>query len=80
MSLEGAATLSLCSLTAAQAIFHRLGLSAPFSWRGDSDEGIQSTLPDGSETFYFFIYGASTSVGMYAAQLIRHVSQNTTDE
>lgn len=76
MSLEDAATLSLCSLTAAQAIFHRLGLSAPFSWRGDSYEGIQSTLPNDSETFYFFIYGASTSVGMYAAQLIRHVSQN----
>lgn len=37
MSLEDAATVSLCSLTAAQAIFHRLRLPAPFSWRGDSD-------------------------------------------
>jgi NADPH:quinone reductase-like Zn-dependent oxidoreductase len=65
MGLEQAAAVSLCGLTAAQGLFYRLGLTAPFEWEGVSRE-------DGEEKpFRFFIYGASTSVGMYAAQLVR---------
>jgi NADPH:quinone reductase-like Zn-dependent oxidoreductase len=65
-------------LTAAQSIWFRLGLPAPFdynraeafdehptwTWLGADRE----QLPD---TIDFFIYGASTSVGLYAAQMIR---------
>ena len=70
ISLEAAATVSLCGLTAAQAIYYRIGLTAPFNLESN-DEG---KLPNPSTT-YFFIYGASTSVGMYAAQLVRRSSE-----
>jgi NADPH:quinone reductase-like Zn-dependent oxidoreductase len=67
MSLEEAATISLCALTAAQGVFYRLGLKAPYEYPSVT-EGRDVTEKDG---FSFFIYGASTSVGMYAAQLVR---------
>ncbi|KAK3078217.1 hypothetical protein LTS18_008133 [Coniosporium uncinatum] len=67
-----AAGISLCGLTAAQAVYYRLGLAALFG----SIEGLGLRNRDaqadeeGKET-NFFIYSASTSVGMYAAQLVR---------
>lgn len=38
--LEAAAGVGLCGLAAAQGVFFRLGLAAPFPWDDDSDEGV----------------------------------------
>lgn len=58
VSFEQAATLPLCSLTSAQAL-RRLGLLLPFQ-QGDAtyDPAI-------------LVYGASTSIGLYAVQLAK---------
>lgn len=72
MSLEEASTVSLCALTAAQALFGRLGLPAPFS-RTNGREGTRNPAVN-HEPWRFLIYGASTSVGLYAAQLLRHAA------
>ena len=72
--LGAAASVSLCALTAAQALFYRLGLKAPFDWGASTDRN-QGTVSDTVSTRYFFIYGASTSVGMYAAQLLRRSAE-----
>ena len=67
MSFEEAATVSLCGLTAAQSLFYRLNLPAPFKWQGSKADSIEnSTAPQN-----VFIYGASTSVGLFAAKLLR---------
>jgi NADPH:quinone reductase-like Zn-dependent oxidoreductase len=71
LSFEEAASVSLCGLTAAQALFYRLGLASPFTWAGQSD----SKLIDEEGAVCFFIYGASTSVGLYAAQLVRRSAE-----
>ncbi|GAB7335443.1 hypothetical protein MBLNU13_g07809t1 [Cladosporium sp. NU13] len=73
MSLEQAATISLCALTAAQAVFLRLGLAPPFDLP-PSTRSPTSITTSTSEPLHVLIYGASTSVGLYAAQLIRHAS------
>lgn len=98
VALEDAATVSLCGLAAAQALFFRMGLPAPFRWEDDSDEGVlrrveSETSRDGEgagggdedrgdedeqkeeEEFAFLVAGASTSVGMYAAQLVRRSAE-----
>ncbi|RKK96840.1 hypothetical protein BFJ68_g14261 [Fusarium oxysporum] len=62
---EEASTISMCGLTAAQALFDRLGLPNPFS------SGPSQQLVAGSKITNVFIYGSSTSVGLYAAQLAR---------
>jgi len=62
-----AAGINLCALTAAQVVFYRLGLKAPFSWKETPE--VSSTDGD-DDAVSFFIYGASTSVGQYAAQLL----------
>ena len=73
MTLEQAATISLCALTAAQAVFLRLGLAPPFDV--PSSAPIQTpTATNASDSLHVLIYGASTSVGLYAAQLIRHAA------
>ncbi|KAI0121275.1 chaperonin 10-like protein [Xylariales sp. AK1849] len=72
MSFEEASAVSLCALTAAQAIFYRLGFKAPFDWTSDTEVGSKGDVS--SESFSFFIYGATTSVGMYAAQLVRRAA------
>lgn len=78
-SLNDAATISLCGLTAAQALYCRLGLMLPFLVDGrEKLEKIEETNPrEGevgeNESLKFFIYGASTSVGLYTAQLV-HLS------
>lgn len=88
---EEAAAVSLCGLTAAQGLFFRLGLEAPFRWEDDSDEGVlkrvQSEGSDGSggaggqgqqrRPLSFFVYGASTSVGLYVAQLVHRSAEHT---
>lgn len=102
VAFEDAAAVSLCGLTAAQGLFFRMGLPAPFRWDDDSDEGIlrrveSETSRDGGkgaavggggggsedvaggddeeEELTFFVAGASTSVGMYAAQLVRRSAE-----
>nr|OQO23794.1 hypothetical protein B0A51_06743 [Rachicladosporium sp. CCFEE 5018] len=72
MSFEEASAISLCGLTAAQALFQRLGFVAPW------DTAFKPATP--AWEIYALIYGASTSVGLYAAQLL-HLSakhSNTT--
>ncbi|KAH7186246.1 chaperonin 10-like protein [Fusarium flagelliforme] len=71
VSLEEASTISMCGLTAAQALFVRLGLSSPFSTTTSSQLGTEADKP-----INIFIYGSSTSVGLYAAQLA-HVASAT---
>ena len=73
MTFEEAAAVSLCGLTAAQGLFHRIGMPAPFSWEGEKQAAPQSA-EEGAKNV--FIYGASTSVGMYAAQLARSCGLN----
>lgn len=86
VSFEEAASVSLCGLTAAQGLFFRLGLDAPFQWEDDSEEGVlrqvqssdsSADVREGAEPdeFSFFVAGASTSVGMYVAQLVRRSAE-----
>jgi NADPH:quinone reductase-like Zn-dependent oxidoreductase len=75
MTIDGAATVSLCSLTAAQAIFYRLHLEAPFTWETKEDTASAGSVGLQENTLYFFIYGASTSVAMYAAQLVHRSAE-----
>ena len=74
VKMQEACTVSLCGLTAAQALFLRMGLEAPFSWRegGGGAKEVEKVVigENESRTFSFFIYGASTSVALYAAQLL----------
>ncbi|KAL5586758.1 hypothetical protein FOBRF1_016628 [Fusarium oxysporum] len=65
LTLEEASSISMCGLTAAQALFGRLGLPNPFS-SGPPRQDLA-----GSNITNLFIYGSSTSVGLYAAQLAR---------
>lgn len=87
VTFEEAAGVSLCGLTAAQGLFFRLGLEAPFQW-DDGEEGLlrrvesqssQGEVEDEEQIrpFSFFVYGASTSVGMYAVQLVRRSAEAT---
>ena len=57
---------SLC-LTAAQALFFRMGVEAPFPWRGSRAAAKRGASR--KSVLSVFINGASTSVGMYAYQL-----------
>ena len=66
--LEDAAAVSLCGLTAAQALFFRMGLQTPFQWQESAGETSKRRQKN---AFSVFIYGATTSVGMYAAQLVQ---------
>lgn len=101
MSFAEAASVSLCGLTAAQGVYARLGLDAPFQWDDDSEEGIlqrvashqsQRDRQDANggagkaegrgtghreEGMAFLVAGASTSVGMYVAQLVRRSAEMT---
>jgi NADPH:quinone reductase-like Zn-dependent oxidoreductase len=69
MSLDGAATLSLCALTAAQALFCRMSLPSPW------EESKSSSTWPSLEPQYFLVYGASTSVGLFAAQLLQQMKE-----
>jgi NADPH:quinone reductase-like Zn-dependent oxidoreductase len=76
MTLEQAAAISLCALTAAQAVFLRLGLEPPFALPSSVSSEV-STLDNTSDPLYFLIYGASTSVGLYAAQLVHQAASGS---
>ncbi|EWY84172.1 hypothetical protein FOYG_13940 [Fusarium oxysporum NRRL 32931] len=65
LTLEEASSISMCGLTAAQALFGRLGLPNPFSSGPPRQDLVGSNITN------IFIYGSSTSVGLYAAQLAR---------
>lgn len=67
MAFHEAATISLCALTAAQALFLRLKVPAPFPLPNEDPEMQQQ----GGQPTSIFINGATTSVGLFAAQLIR---------
>jgi NADPH:quinone reductase-like Zn-dependent oxidoreductase len=73
-----AAGVSLVALTAAQGMWYRLGLPTPFAFEKNKllDEHPEWTShhkeeKNQTDTLNFFIYGASTSVGLYAAQMVR---------
>ncbi len=61
LSYEQAASVSMCALTAAQGVFFRLGFPSPFFTP-------TSPTPIGGDVLTAFVYGASTSLGLYAAQ------------
>lgn len=60
-SYEEASTITACGMTAAQCLFFHLGLPSPF-WA--------SNIPEGDEPLAIFLHGASTSLELYAAQLV----------
>jgi NADPH:quinone reductase-like Zn-dependent oxidoreductase len=74
ISVEQAAGVSLVALTAAQAIWYRLGLETPFAYNRElvlEKHSDRSRDPSTPSTLDIFIYGASTSVALYAAQMVR---------
>jgi NADPH:quinone reductase-like Zn-dependent oxidoreductase len=76
ITLDRASAASLVALTAAQGLWYRLGLPAPFDYdraqalRENPDFPKLDDLP-AADTLNIFIYGASTSVALYAAQMAR---------
>ncbi|KAH7013246.1 chaperonin 10-like protein [Ilyonectria destructans] len=68
LSLEAASAVSMCGLTAAQGVFVRLGLPSPFA---SSSGALPVENRDTHSPINVFIYGSSTSLGLYAAQLVR---------
>ncbi|KND88735.1 Zinc-type alcohol dehydrogenase-like protein C2E1P3.01 [Tolypocladium ophioglossoides CBS 100239] len=65
LSLEAASTISMCGLTAAQGLFARLGLPSPFHDKPTLPRDDKNKNP-----VNVLVYGSSTSLGLYAAQLI----------
>jgi NADPH:quinone reductase-like Zn-dependent oxidoreductase len=83
LSYEEACTVSMCALTAAQAIFPRFGLPGPFFTPEDVSHpepstGTQEQGGDGEDVVNVLINGSSTSLGYYAAQLI-HIAASTSN-
>jgi len=74
MSFEEASGLSLCGLTAAMALFgrDRLSINAPWDTQTEA-ETVEESAKEKRRTL--LIYGASTSVGIYAAQLLQHTKE-----
>lgn len=67
LSLEQAASVNLCGLTAAQGVFARLQFPCPFA----QTEGFgRLNLPAG-QAVNVLINGATSSLGLFAAQLVR---------
>ncbi|KAG6812073.1 hypothetical protein H0H92_004539 [Tricholoma furcatifolium] len=64
-TFEKAATLPLCSLTAAQALFIRLGMHAPFPNPVAPENELAGESPA------ILIYSAATSVGHFAIELAK---------
>ncbi|KAL2670159.1 hypothetical protein Neosp_015040 [[Neocosmospora] mangrovei] len=67
MTFEEAASISLCGLTAAQGVFSRLQLPCPFA----ETEGFGRLGLKPEDEVNFLIYGATASLSLYAAQLVR---------
>ncbi|KAJ3523701.1 hypothetical protein NMY22_g11327 [Coprinellus aureogranulatus] len=68
VSFDEAATLPLCSLTAAQALYNRLQLPTPFPF-----SEFQLSKPPTVEKPILLIYSASTSLGLYTLELARYL-------
>lgn len=66
MSLSDASAISMCGLTAAQGVYSRLGLPCPF------DDQTEALANNENDVTNVLIYSASTSLGLYAAQLVQH--------
>lgn len=64
MSYEEASTISACGITAAMCIFLRLSLPCPFWKPAESVPSSEAPLP-------VSIYGASTSLGLFTAQMVQ---------
>ncbi|EHK47732.1 Hypothetical protein TRIATDRAFT_81082 [Trichoderma atroviride IMI 206040] len=71
MSLADASAISMCGLTAAQGVYSRLGLPCPF------DDQTRHLTNNGSDITNVLIYSASTSFGLYAAQLVQHAARTS---
>ncbi|KAK3638426.1 hypothetical protein LTR56_013066 [Elasticomyces elasticus] len=77
VGVEEAAGVSLVSLTAAQGVFYCLGLRAPFpydreaKWAEHPEWRVFQSRDMEKGELKFFVYGASTSVALFAAQFIR---------
>ncbi|KAL7920118.1 GroES-like protein [Trichoderma austrokoningii] len=71
MSLEDASAISMCGLTAAQGVYSRLGLPFPF------DDQTGALIDNRNDVASVLIYGASTSLGLYAAQLVQHAARSS---
>lgn len=76
ITTEEAAGVSLVALTAAQSIWYRLSFEAPFAYDKDAVEQEHPEWPRPKaeterEVINLLVYGASTSVGLYAAQMAR---------
>ncbi|KAK1833625.1 hypothetical protein QBC39DRAFT_400858 [Podospora conica] len=72
MSAAQAAGVSLCGLTAAQMVVWRLGMPAAFGYVPSGGTDVRAAgVWEGKDEVTVFVYGASTSVGIYAAQLVR---------
>jgi NADPH:quinone reductase-like Zn-dependent oxidoreductase len=73
--VDKAAGVSLVALTAAQGIWYRMGLTAPFPYDRDAvmkeNPNWKQSGDDGDDIINVLIYSASTSVGLYAAQMAR---------
>lgn len=72
MSFEDASAISMCGLTAAQGVYSRLGLPCPF------DDQTGALIDNGNDITNVLIYSASTSLGLYAAQLVQHAARTST--
>ncbi|KAF7560171.1 hypothetical protein G7046_g3971 [Stylonectria norvegica] len=71
LSLEAASSISMCGLTAAQGVFSRLGLPSPFS----STSGFPEFQDrEAGDAINILVYGSSTSLGLYVAQLVNLAS------
>ncbi|SPO04180.1 related to toxD gene [Cephalotrichum gorgonifer] len=66
LSFEEASTISMCGLTAAQGLFPRFGLPSPFS---------QGSITPVDDPINVLIYGSSTSLGLFGAQLAHLAAQ-----
>ncbi|KAI1141112.1 GroES-like protein [Hypoxylon sp. FL0543] len=77
LSLEQASSISMCGLTAAQAVWGRLGMPCPFGTGtyGPGDAFQDRTPADGPVNF--LVYGSSTSLGLYVAQLVKLVERTS---
>lgn len=64
MPLENASAVSMCGLTAAQGVFYRMGLPAPFA------DTASATSSQQAEPINVLVYGSSSSLGQYAAQMV----------
>jgi len=78
ISDDEAAGVSLVALTAAQGVWYRMGMQAPFAYNREAAlrenpawRQIASQNADRLEIINMLVYGASTSVGLYAAQMAR---------